>query len=120
MTNFEKNIEKLDLEDLVKAQQRIREIIGEKKTGKKQELISQFKQMAQEAGLAIEGISWHGEGKKKRRKRVAAGAKKMPGKYKNPENPGQTWCGKGRKPEWAKRWLEEGKDLDDLLIEKAA
>ncbi|OIS90305.1 H-NS histone family protein [Brucella cytisi] len=34
--------------------------------------------------------------------------------YKNPENPWETWSGKGRKPKWVTDALEQGKTLDDL------
>lgn len=34
--------------------------------------------------------------------------------YKNPENPWETWSGKGRKPKWVTDALAAGKTLDDL------
>lgn len=34
--------------------------------------------------------------------------------YRNPENPAETWAGRGRKPRWVNEWLESGKSLDDL------
>lgn len=41
---------------------------------------------------------------------------KNPPKYINPTNPGQTWTGKGRKPNWVNDALDSGKTLDDLKI----
>jgi len=35
-------------------------------------------------------------------------------KYKNPENPQDTWGGRGRKTAWVEGWLAAGKDLKDL------
>jgi DNA-binding protein H-NS len=37
-------------------------------------------------------------------------------KYANPEDPTMTWTGRGRKPRWVQDSLENGKELDDLLI----
>ena len=37
-------------------------------------------------------------------------------KYRNPEDPDQTWSGRGRKPEWVNAWLESGKELSELAI----
>ncbi|MDP0929870.1 H-NS histone family protein [Paracoccus onubensis] len=37
-------------------------------------------------------------------------------KYENPEQPGQTWAGRGRKPKWVIEALETGKTLEDLAI----
>lgn len=35
-------------------------------------------------------------------------------KYQNPENPKDTWGGRGRKPEWIESALASGKTLKDL------
>jgi DNA-binding protein H-NS len=43
------------------------------------------------------------------------GSKGTP-KYANPADPGQTWTGRGRKPNWVIEALEQGRTLDDLAI----
>ncbi|RVV96721.1 H-NS histone family protein [Mesobaculum littorinae] len=43
-------------------------------------------------------------------------AKKNPPRYRNPENPTETWTGRGRKPGWIKEALEQGRPLSDLEI----
>lgn len=47
--------------------------------------------------------------------RAATKSKSAP-KYCNPDNPSQTWTGKGRKPKWVIAALENGKRLEDLEI----
>src|SRR5579871_3483619 len=37
-------------------------------------------------------------------------------KYRNPENPSETWAGRGLKPRWLTAALESGKKLDDFRI----
>ncbi|WP_342778599.1 H-NS family nucleoid-associated regulatory protein [Paracoccus laeviglucosivorans] len=37
-------------------------------------------------------------------------------KYAHPENPDQTWTGRGRKPRWVQDALDEDKKLEDLAI----
>lgn len=37
-------------------------------------------------------------------------------KYRNPNNPDQTWTGRGRKPNWLTEALQGGADLADLEI----
>lgn len=37
-------------------------------------------------------------------------------KYVNPEDPTMTWTGRGRKPRWVHDSLENGKQMEDLLI----
>ncbi|WP_287961779.1 H-NS histone family protein [Alcanivorax sp.] len=40
----------------------------------------------------------------------------VPPKYRNPDNPSETWTGRGRKPRWVVAALERGLTLDDLRI----
>ena len=37
-------------------------------------------------------------------------------KYRNPDDPDQTWTGRGRRPRWVEDCISNGKDLDDLTI----
>lgn len=37
-------------------------------------------------------------------------------RYRNPENPEQTWTGRGKQPEWLYQQIATGKNLDDFLI----
>ncbi len=52
-------------------------------------------------------------------KHFAVGArarKPVKPKYHNPDNPSETWTGRGRKPEWVKTALEAGKTLAEMEI----
>ena len=40
-------------------------------------------------------------------------------KYRNPENPSETWAGRGRPPKWVQAALESGQALEDLAIPAA-
>jgi DNA-binding protein H-NS len=44
---------------------------------------------------------------------------KVAPKYRNPENPSETWAGRGLKPRWLAAAIKTGKKLEDLLIEGA-
>ena len=48
--------------------------------------------------------------------RTKSSKPKAPPKYKNPENPNQTWSGRGRQPAWFKTALEKGKAPSDFAI----
>src|SRR5512147_408667 len=37
-------------------------------------------------------------------------------KYRNPDDPNETWSGRGRPPKWVQAALDAGKGLEDLLI----
>jgi DNA-binding protein H-NS len=40
-------------------------------------------------------------------------------KYRNPENPAETWAGRGLKPRWLTAAIKGGKKQDDFLISGA-
>ena len=42
--------------------------------------------------------------------------KKVHPKYRNPDEPNQTWTGRGRKAKWVEAALKAGKTLEDLKI----
>jgi DNA-binding protein H-NS len=37
-------------------------------------------------------------------------------KYRNPENPSETWAGRGLKPRWLAAAIKSGKELEDFAI----
>ena len=37
-------------------------------------------------------------------------------KYRNPEDPSQTWAGRGKTPRWVNRMVATGKSVEDLRI----
>jgi DNA-binding protein H-NS len=41
---------------------------------------------------------------------------KVAPKYRNPENPSETWAGRGLKPRWLTAAIKSGKKLDDFII----
>ena len=40
----------------------------------------------------------------------------VPPKYRNPDNPAETWAGRGLKPRWLAAALKSGKKLDQFVI----
>jgi DNA-binding protein H-NS len=41
-------------------------------------------------------------------------------KYRNPENPAETWAGRGLKPRWLAAAIKAGRKLEDFLIAGAS
>jgi DNA-binding protein H-NS len=44
----------------------------------------------------------------------------VPPKYRNPDQPSETWAGRGKQPRWLVAQLRSGKRIDDFKIKKAA
>jgi DNA-binding protein H-NS len=40
----------------------------------------------------------------------------VPPKYRNPENPAETWAGRGLKPRWLAAAMKSGKKLENFII----
>lgn len=58
-----------------------------------------------------------GSGPGRGRRRTAAEGTGNAARYRNPENPEQTWSGRGRRPRWVHEAEAAGRSLDDLRIE---
>ena len=41
-------------------------------------------------------------------------------KFRNPDQPSQTWAGRGKQPRWLTAHLSSGKRIDDVRIEQTA
>src|SRR6516165_1338106 len=54
-----------------------------------------------------------------RGKKSSAGRAVAP-KYRNPENPSETWAGRGLKPRWLAAAIKSGKSLDDFAIDASS
>jgi len=47
------------------------------------------------------------------------GSGPVPPKYRNPQNPEETWAGRGLRPKWLTAAIKGGKSADDFLIRGA-
>jgi DNA-binding protein H-NS len=92
------------LQDL---QSKIEAAISAKVTERRRELESELSKLA--------GFAGGGRAKSGRGGRMGSVAPK----YRNPENPTDTWAGRGLKPRWLTAAIKSGKKLDDFLIASA-
>jgi DNA-binding protein H-NS len=64
-------------------------------------------------------LSRHGGGIGAKGMRAGRGGRVAP-KYRNPDNPAETWAGRGLKPRWLAAALKSGKKLEQFAIAAAA
>ena len=102
------NLEKLSLKDLQELELRVDKAIAEARLKERSELTAEIEQMVADRGFTMSEIF--------STKRGSPKGRTVAPKFANPEDPGQTWTGRGRKPNWLVQKLEEGADLDDLLL----
>ena len=99
-------IDKLSLDELKTLQKQVAKAIDDFEENQRKEAFAAVEAKAKEFGYSLTDLT----GKTKTK------SKASPPKYRHPENPAQTWSGRGRQPAWIKEGLEAGKTLDDYAI----
>lgn len=82
--------------------------LSEKKEQEKAAVKAELEALAIDRGFTVAELFGAGKAKVPR-------AKVEP-KYRDPENPENTWTGRGRKPKWLVTALESGRSINDLHI----
>jgi DNA-binding protein H-NS len=69
-----------------------------------------------EATFAKPGRGGRGRKAATAKETTPSGRAKVAPKYRNPDNPAETWTGRGRKPRWVQDALDAGRSLSDFAI----
>lgn len=93
-------------DELVALQKHVEKAIADYDARKKAEVRAAAEALAKAEGYSLAELLESGGAK---------GSKGIP-KYAHPEDPSQTWTGRGRKPKWVEEHLAAGGDLKDLTI----
>jgi DNA-binding protein H-NS len=126
MSKAPSSVENLDFENMSDGQ--LREVIQHAKETLSERItrrIDEFRLLAREVGFEVT-LTKVGEGESHRRRRSPDGSegddrrRDVPAKFRNPDNPAEIWSGRGRKPKWVEEKLNQGRTLDDLLINRPA
>jgi DNA-binding protein H-NS len=112
------DLDNMSDEQLRAIQARTRELLDERVRSR----IDEFRRIARDAGYELSltriGEERRGrgtrDGMRDRRDRRSAIAPK----YRNPDNPSESWSGRGREPKWLQHQIASGKAKDDFLIER--
>ncbi len=105
-----KSMSKVELEKLKEDVERALERASEREL---KQARAEMEKIAASHGFTLEDIA--GTSNLKAVKKKMPGAKKPP-KFRNPEDPVQTWSGRGRKPRWIVDAEAAGRDIQDFLI----
>ena len=101
-----KELEKMSLKELQELELKLRKAKAQAQDKTRGELRQKVEKMVADAGFKISDL-FGGRGGKGRT--VAA-------KYANPDDPSETWTGRGRKPKWLSAKLGEGNRIEKYLI----
>jgi DNA-binding protein H-NS len=97
---------KMSLKELQELEVKVKKAKLSMQERSRSELRQKLESMAAQAGFKLSDL-FGGRGGKGRK--VAA-------KYANPDNPSETWSGRGRKPRWLAARLKAGDRIDKFLI----
>jgi DNA-binding protein H-NS len=96
--------------------QRLKE---ERRKAKREEFLAAIRRKADEYGVDIDEVV-RALQKKERRAPAADRRATVAPKYRNPQNPSETWSGRGVKPKWMQALLANGAKPEQFLIEPSA
>ena len=82
---------------------------------KRQALKEQINTLLTENGLTLSDV-FGNQGKTRGRSTGNRQDEPRPVKYRNPDNPVQTWTGTGRQPAWVKEALANGRTLAEFAV----
>ena len=100
------NLEKMSLAELTQMQARIERLKVDKQNAERLALRKRLTDIAKEHGFDIHDLF---DGRRRVKGSVAV-------KYRDPDNPANTWTGRGRPPRWLAAAMTTGKSRDDFLV----
>jgi DNA-binding protein H-NS len=115
----------MSMPELLKLRERIQAALASKIEQEQRELQHQIDQLS---ALDLTGGGSRGAVRRGRAPRVSARSRRGDGrahplkgrsvapKYRDPENPSQTWAGRGRAPRWLAAYEQQGRKRDEFLI----
>jgi len=101
-----KELDRMSLKELQELELKVRKARAGVQDRSRTDLRKKIESMVADAGFKLSDV-FGGRGGKGRT--VAA-------KYANPDDPSQTWTGRGRKPRWLNAKVQEGAKLEKFLI----
>lgn len=101
------DLEQLSLKDLKDLRNQVEKAIASFEERRKAAAVAELEEQAKKMGFSLSELT--GAVASKKRKPAAP-------KYANPDDPAQTWTGRGRRPRWVEAAFAKGKSLEDLAI----
>lgn len=102
------NVDKMSLKDLVELESRVKRAIVVAKERERAETKAKLMEIAEQSGFSVAELFGAG-GRGVKGGKVAV-------KFRNKDNPAETWTGRGRQPKWLAAALKKGAKLQDFAI----
>ena len=102
------NLSEMSRKELLELKAGIDDALKEAEQRERKEAIKAAEEVAAKYGFSLDEIAGQSKASSKKQKAAA--------KYRNPNNPEETWSGRGRKPHWVHSAITSGMDISDLEI----
>ena len=122
MEGTPKGVDKLDLENMTDGQlQELLSAVKQAISERVERRVADLQNLAREAGFDVQlhRSSTPSTGQIRARPPVGMRPNRqivVSAKYRNPDNPAETWSGRGHQPRWLQAQLGHGRTLEDLAI----
>jgi DNA-binding protein H-NS len=107
------DLDRLTMLELVGLEERIKAALGSNRQRETVVFKAQMDAVMAQFGMSLADVAAIYGFKVGRRSRKGV---KVPVKYRNPNNPNETWTGRGRQPRWLVALLTMGHRLEEFLV----
>lgn len=105
------DLAKLTLDELSKVIDDAQKVLADRQKSERKATLAKIHELAASIGVTVTI-----DGEKPRTRGSSRKGQKVAAKYKNPQNPSETWTGRGVKPRWLRALVDAGKKIEDFLI----
>jgi DNA-binding protein H-NS len=102
------NVDKMGLKELLDLEARVRRAIATAKDRERADAKQELQALAEKRGFSVTDLFGGGT-------RGGKGSK-VAVKFRNKDNPSETWTGRGRQPKWLAAKLSKGSKLADFAV----
>lgn len=108
------DISKLTTKELQSLMKRIPKEINKRKQREKSRLLDEIAHIASKRGYSLKDLV--GKAPRTVKSKKTRARKPVAVKFRHPEQANLAWTGRGRKPHWVTKWLDEGKKMETLAV----
>lgn len=102
------DLEVLDYPELLRVQKRVERLVTRERKRAQSQALEELRATAASHGFRLDDLLGDLGDNGKRRK--------VPPKFRHPDDPRLTWTGRGLEPVWVREWKAQGGSIEDLRI----
>ena len=108
------DLSSLSKSELAALQRQVQKAMSKSEARRKKDALKAVEQAVKEFGFSVQDLLPFAS--KSKQKSASSRRNDTGAKFRNPENPEETWSGRGRRPGWFKAQLEAGQSEDALRV----